>query len=200
MDNGYNIYRGVGSAAAIDFDSPVGFAPAGTTHIDLVGLGHTIGVEYFYAIRAVSAGGVPDDSATAVRVCITSGGAIEGNAPNTPFAARTAATAGGKARVAFSYSAFSSPGKAVGAQVATCTAGVPDWINGLIQTIGVSSFGLTTVNRVLTTVFTDGPLQLAIRAITAAGTPGTAVVLPAITIDGTPPAAVDYLSLQQEAS
>jgi len=62
----YDIFRGVASPAAIDWHSPIASVPAGTGQAVLVGLGHEIGVQYLYGIRAVSEAGIEECGTQAV--------------------------------------------------------------------------------------------------------------------------------------
>lgn len=54
--NGYNVYRGVGSPLAVDYDNAVAYVPRGDTDPSLVGLGHAADTVYYYAIRPVRNG------------------------------------------------------------------------------------------------------------------------------------------------
>jgi hypothetical protein len=62
----YDIFRGVASPAAIDWNSPVGSVPAGSGQAVLAGLGHEIGVDYWYGIRTVSEAGIEECGTQAV--------------------------------------------------------------------------------------------------------------------------------------
>jgi hypothetical protein len=65
----YKIYRGIGGVGNINWQSPVANVPAGTTQAVLAGLGHEIGVDYWYGLRAVSQEGL-EESNTHVLVCV----------------------------------------------------------------------------------------------------------------------------------
>jgi hypothetical protein len=62
----YDIFRGIASPAAIDWVSPVASIPAGTGQAVLAGLGHEIGVQYWYGIRTVSEAGIEECGTQAV--------------------------------------------------------------------------------------------------------------------------------------
>jgi hypothetical protein len=66
MSGGYNIYRGVGSADAINWDNPVAVAPAEETEALVAGQELAPGTSYFYALRAVSQEGLEESSRSAV--------------------------------------------------------------------------------------------------------------------------------------
>ncbi len=57
MSSGHRVYRGVGGLSGLGFDTPVGFAQAGSTSIALVGLGHDASARYTYAVRPVCGNG-----------------------------------------------------------------------------------------------------------------------------------------------
>ena len=57
LSHGLRVYRGIGSLAAVDFDTPVGFAQPGATSITLVGLGHAASTRYTYVARPVCGNG-----------------------------------------------------------------------------------------------------------------------------------------------
>jgi len=60
---GYNLYRGSGSAQQIDWDHPVGVAGKDAAAVsNFADCPHDINLVYYYALRAVSPGGVEQDS------------------------------------------------------------------------------------------------------------------------------------------
>ncbi len=187
----YRIYRGVGGVESIDYATPVGTVPAGTPTKALVGLGHVAGVEYYYAVRAVSDSGVEEaNTDKVVRVMIDAAGALVGPPPNAINSAWAEAVAGGKIRLHAYYKARGAAGAAVGIQVALVTAGVPDWASPL-QTIAVAR--TKRINVVLDNTFTDGQtVRLAVRAVTAAGANGKARRLNPVVADSSAPATIGY--------
>ncbi len=190
---GYNIYRGV---ATINYNTPVGYVPPGADTVDLVGLRHAANAEYFYGVRCISSAGVEEtNSDRIVRVIVDDERELIGPAPNQITWATITPAADGKMTVDYRYNSAGQPGVATQLQVAEVTAGVPDWDN-VIDTvsIGVWSF--------VTTSFGEGwshgaTVTLAVRAITAAGSPGETYLCAAAVADSEGPPAVTYMEASQ---
>ncbi len=94
---GYNLYRGSGSADAIDFTSPVGAAGR-----DVVGISnfawrpHAVSTRYYYAVKSIGGGGVESEGSLPARVAeFDGGGGLIGLRPNAPTGLAVRATAGG---------------------------------------------------------------------------------------------------------
>jgi hypothetical protein len=90
------------------------------------------------------------------------------------------------------YVAVGAAAAATAIQVARCAGNpaVADW-GSLVQTITI--LGRYDREITLTQVFDDGDtVQLAVRAVTAAGFGGAAAILNPVTIDSTAPAEVPW--------
>ena len=198
---GYNLYRGKGGKDNIDYDNPVGYARAGQNSIDLVGLGHEPSTVYTYGIRTVSDSGVEEANRSVVcRVAFDGDGEMITPGPNPILWATAEPIAGGKVRLAFSYSAVNEPtgGGAAALQVAQVTAGAADW-ESPIETI---SFSGTVIRRQdLATEFDHGAtVTLAVRAVTSGSVGGEPLTLSPVLIDAEGPAEVDYITAEQAGS
>jgi hypothetical protein len=191
----YEIYRGVHSAAAIDWDSPVANAPAGTAQAVLAGLGHQVGVDYYYGLRAVSDAGVQEQGTAAVcRVVIDGDGNLAGNRPNAVAWASASPYAGGKIVLAFEYDAEGERAEAAGLELAEVRCGQPDWTE-LLQTISFS--GSVRRQVLLETVWEhQATVRLAVRAVDADGAAGEALTLAPVAADAEAPAEVAIVSAQ----
>ncbi|MCK4625738.1 MAG: hypothetical protein KAV00_10535 [Phycisphaerae bacterium] len=193
----YRFYRGVGSADAIDWTTVVGTAPAGTGTKDLVGLGHTPDVEYFYGIRAVSDSAVEEENTDRiVRVMVDSLGNLIGPPPNAVHSARAYAVAGGKIEIEITYVSRGQHGVASAVQIAEITGGVPDWVSPLAE-VSVGSKTSHKTAKPAKVFEHDTTIRLAVRAITAAGASGPVKRLSPVVADSEAPAAVDYVEVEQ---
>ncbi len=199
----YRIYLGVGGVDSIDWTTPVGTAPAGTGTIDLVGLGHTPGVEYYYGIRAVSDSGVEETGVAAiVRVMVDAAGNLIHPPPPKLIWAVAEAAAAGKIDLSFRYDAPASSrfDDAVGVQVARVTAGTADWDNPLnidgAASVVVNGDTIRRDCRLDDTFDHDETVELAVRAITTQSVGGAEIRLK-IVADSVGPAAVGYLEAAQ---
>ena len=197
QQGGYNIYRGVGGADSIDYAQAVAHARAGVDEADLVGLGHVADVDYYYGVRAVSDAGVEEANTTrCVRAQVTAGGELVGPPPNRILSARASPVAAGKVWLDCFYSATAEAGKATAIQVALeAPDGQADW-GSLVDTIAIP--GTWRIRQALSPTFDHGQrVRLHLRAVTAAGTPGPVLRVPAVTADAVGPPAVDYVEAEQ---
>ena len=193
MQGRYNIYRGKGSAAAIDYDTPVGTVAAGVASVDLVGLGHVEGTAYYYAARAVSDAGVESATGAICRVRVD-GGVVGDQLPNKLLSAIARPAAGGRIEVEWLYSSQGEKGVARAVEVALVTGGVADWDDPLAT---YSIRGTTARRSVVPHVFADATsVVLALRATAANGSPGPEIQTAAVVVDSTPPAAVAALGVE----
>jgi hypothetical protein len=102
---GYNLYRGVGGLAAVDFSDPVGAASGAATSVrNFSWRGHASSTAYVYALRAVGAGGVEamHDEAFA-GVAFDAGGNWLGPLANAVVGLRVEALSGGRFAVRWGY-------------------------------------------------------------------------------------------------
>jgi len=192
---GYRVYRGQGAtAAAIDFDNPVGIAQAGDAAAYVHGAALAANVEYCYALRAVSDAGVEEDGAACLcRVMIDGDGALVSERPNRLVEASRRATAAGTVTVAFTYSRLGERAAAASVQIARLTNGVADWETP-VATVSLSAGRVTRHDAALDDAFDDGDqVRLALRAVTSGGVAGPVTRLAGITADATGPADVERL-------
>ena len=102
MATGYNIYRGLGGLASVDFDTPVATVSGAAVSKTMVGLGHLANSQYTYVIRPVLA----DLENPAMTSCefVTDGSADWlGNRPAPVMSLDLAAKAGATVRVQWTY-------------------------------------------------------------------------------------------------
>jgi len=102
---GHNLYRGIGSPEQIDWNDPVGAASkdaAGIRNFD--DRGHDTGSAYYYAVRAVSPGGVEqDDRDQVARLSFDAAGQAIVPSVEAPCDLQVAPVAGGRFRVNWYY-------------------------------------------------------------------------------------------------
>ncbi len=198
---GYNAYMGVGSVAAIDFTTIVAYLLPGVTAPQLVGLVTQEYTDYWFGVRAVSSAGVEETNTEIVtRVRIENGQLIT-PPPNDIDAQHVSVevAAGGKLRLYVFYNARDEQTPATGIQVAKVYATpdglTADWQN-LLETIAIS--GMSRVRKLLDTTFIDAEnVRLAVRAVTADGTPGGQVILSPVAADATAPGSLTYVEAAQ---
>jgi len=194
---GYVAY--IGPVAAdmsyqIDYETPVAYAPPGSTQIEIAGQSLADGV-WAIGLRCTSSAGVEETNTDRVVIVEIAGGVLLYPQPNGIVAASARAVAGAKMELSFTYSARREAGTAAGIQVAELVGGSPDWDN-LLQTIAMR--GTCRMTRVLDEVFDHGEVvRLAVRAVSDQGTAGPALLLDPVTADSVGPDPVDYLTVSQ---
>ena len=199
---GYNIYRGVGSPAAIDYDTPVAHLRAGVAAADLVSLGHVAGQVYYYAIRAVSDRGVeetniddPTEAVAIVRVEVDGDGNLLAGRPNPVVWCMAEAVAAGQIRVTFRYYGRGQLVAPANVQIARITGGVADWASPL-ATVPVTGSGVYKVTLGPTFAHHE-TLRMALRAVSAAGVASAETRCPAVAADAEGPLAVTAAVAEQ---
>jgi len=192
---GYRVYGPALSPGAIDWATPAAHVTPGADEVDLAGLGLAADTDYYLGVRATSSAGVEEGGTAAVCRVRISGGALVGPPPNKPTWAAAEPAAGGRVTVRVTYSAVGAAGEATGIQVARVVGGTPNW-GALLTTITVAGTGAFTATP--SDVFADGEdVQLALRAVTAAGAVSDAITTRAVSADATAPAAARRLSGSQ---
>ncbi len=98
VGGGYNLYRGVGSSEAVDFDHPVGAAGGGASSVmNFSWRPHAASTRYCYRVKSIGGGGV--ESAASVPAAVAEFdalGALVGLRPNGPTGFLVRPVAGGK--------------------------------------------------------------------------------------------------------
>ena len=104
VSGGYNLYRGVGSASAIDFNFPVGAAGAEAAEIrNFTWWGHSFETEYYYAVRAVGGGGVESEASHPAMKVPFDDYHYAGLLPNPPSDLRVRPVAAGALEISWTY-------------------------------------------------------------------------------------------------
>jgi len=193
---GYNLYGGVADRTAVDWGTPIAYGRAGANSIAIAQADDT---DLWYGLTAVSSAGVESTVKRTFRA-VVAGGVLVGPPPNALTWATARAAAGGKVEVAFQYNSAAAAGVATAVQVARCTGagGVgADWDNP-VKTVTV--VGDAAWKGELSVTFDDGEtVHLALRAVTATGVAGPAMV-PAgspVAADSSGPEAAGYLVATQ---
>ena len=104
---GYNLYRGLASARQIDWHDPVGAAGQNHTTIrNFPDRGHDPDLVYYYAVRAVSPGGVEQDSRDEIaRLAFDANGQAILPSVESPSDLRIEPLQGGRFRLSWYYRA-----------------------------------------------------------------------------------------------
>jgi len=197
----YRFYLGVGSRTAIDYDTAVAETPAGTATVDIAGLSED--VDYYIAVRAVSAAGTEEENTHRVCRVRAEDGALVGQPPKRLLYAHAEPAAGGAIKFSFAYNADGELGTATHVQVVQCSGrgaaarADADWANPIDE---IAIPGNAPWSGLLTDTYEDGEtVYLAARAVTATDVGGE-ISRP----DGSPvacdaggPDAVSYISASQ---
>ena len=201
LGGGYRFYLGVGSRTAIDYDTAVAETPAGTATVDIAGLSED--VDYYIAVRAVSAAGTEEENTHRVCRVRAEDGALVGQPPKRLLYAHAEPAAGGAIKFSFAYNADGELGTATHVQVVQCSGrgaaarADADWANPIDE---IAIPGNAPWSGLLTDTYEDGEtVYLAARAVTATDVGGE-ISRP----DGSPvacdaggPDAVSYISASQ---
>lgn len=192
----YNLYRGVGSLAEVDFSAPVAVINSGQTTRAITGLGHAQGQEYTYALRAVGNGGVEEPGVLCTCRVLVSGTDVIGQRPNAPTFAVAKAMAGARVQVEFTYESRGQLSAPVGCQVAIITDQVPDGFIAL-EVIPIAASCRRT--KLLAEEFEDGQtVQLACRALSATGVVSAWCRFNPVVVDSSAPAELSWISAVQQ--
>jgi len=201
---GYNLYKGVGSPTAIDWDTPVASFMAGGGHGTLTGLTPLEDTDYWFGLGVVSSRGVEtlcQDRQRLIRLRIEDGQLV-GQPPNAPAFARAVPAAGGGARVEYSYRAEEQLAPPAAIQVAEWSVGLSDydWTD-LRATIAISGSARGSV--LLAKQWADAaPIKLAARVLgrvvgpILAGLSGV-YAMAEVAADATAPDDVEVISASQ---
>ncbi len=196
---GYLLYVGA-DAGGIDFSAPVASAPPGGARISLAPCGLAWDTPWYFGLRAMSDSGVEETNVDCVCSAMIHAGALVEPAPNAIDGAGSFAFASlvGTLGIAYAYNATGSPSTAVAIQAAIVAGGTPDWAAPLTP-LAPSTLAIAARRTVIfSRVFSDRQtVQLAVRTVTASGTPSEPVLLAPVSADNATPPAPPWAEVSQ---
>jgi len=165
----YRFYLGIGSPEAIDYDTVVATASAGTSSMDVSGLSEDI--DYYIGVRTVSAAGVEEDNTHRICRVRVESGELVGQPPNRLTYCRAEPAVDGAIKFSFLYSAEGELGTATHVKVVQCSGrgaaarAAADWDDPIDE---IAIPGNSPWSGVLSDTYDDGEtVYLAARAVTA---------------------------------